>query len=60
MSSTIPPDMELLQIAEILKELDPIFRDCIIKQIHLMENFHKKSKEQNRGKKIPISECTKA
>jgi transcriptional regulator with XRE-family HTH domain len=45
MFSETPPDMELLQLTEIIKELDPIFRDCIIKQIHLMANLHRKSKE---------------
>lgn len=40
-----PPDAELLQITEIIKELDPIFRDCIIQQIKLIANLHKKSKE---------------
>jgi len=45
MFSETPPDTELLQLTEIIKELDPIFRECIIKQIHLMANLHKKSKE---------------
>jgi len=45
MFSETPPDTELLQLTEIIKELDPIFRDCIVKQIHLMANLHKKSKE---------------
>jgi transcriptional regulator with XRE-family HTH domain len=45
MFSETPPDMELLQLTEVIKELDPIFRECIIKQIHLMANLHKKSKE---------------
>ncbi|MCL2265429.1 MAG: helix-turn-helix domain-containing protein [Treponema sp.] len=40
-----PPDTELLQIIEIIKELDPVFRDCIIKQIHLMANLHRKCME---------------
>ena len=51
MFSETPPDTELLQITEIIKELDPVFRDCIIQQIKLMANLHKKSKE--RGKKTP-------
>lgn len=51
MFSETPPDAELLQVTEILKELDPIFRDCIIQQIKLMANLHKKSKE--RSKKTP-------
>jgi len=45
MFSETPPDAELLQITEIIKELDPVFRDCIIQQIKLMANLHKKSKE---------------
>ncbi|MDR0455564.1 MAG: helix-turn-helix domain-containing protein [Treponema sp.] len=45
MFSETPPDAELLQITEIIKELDPIFRDCIIQQIKLMANLHRKSKE---------------
>jgi len=45
MFSETPPDMELLQLTDIIKELDPIFRECIIKQIHLMANLHKKAKE---------------
>jgi transcriptional regulator with XRE-family HTH domain len=50
MFSETPPDVELLQVTEILKELDPIFRDCIIQQIKLMANLHRKSKERNKGK----------
>jgi len=45
MFSETPPDAELLQITEIIKELDPVFRDCIIQQIKLMANLHRKSKE---------------
>ena len=40
-----PPDVELLQLTEIIKELDPIFKECIVKQIHLMANLNKKSNE---------------
>jgi transcriptional regulator with XRE-family HTH domain len=43
-----PPDTELIQITDIIRELDPIFRDCIIQQIKLMANLHKKSKEQGQ------------
>jgi transcriptional regulator with XRE-family HTH domain len=46
MFSDTPPDAELLQIVDIIKELDPIFKDCVIKQIHLMANLHRKSKEE--------------
>ena len=54
MFSETPPDVELLQLTEIIKELDPVFRDCVIKQIHLMANLHSITKEgQNpvHGKK---------
>jgi transcriptional regulator with XRE-family HTH domain len=46
MFSESPPDVELLQLVEIIKELDPLFRDCIIQQIKLMANLHKKTKER--------------
>jgi len=56
MFSETPPDMELLQLTEIIKELDPVFRECVIKQIHLMANLHKKSKEsQNPAVQNKIS-----
>ncbi|MDR2314709.1 MAG: helix-turn-helix domain-containing protein [Spirochaetaceae bacterium] len=45
MFSENPPDAELIQITDILRELDPLFRDCIIQQIKLMANLHRKSKE---------------
>jgi hypothetical protein len=45
MFSESPPDVELLQLMDIIKELDPLFRDCIIQQIKLMANLHKKSKK---------------
>jgi len=47
MFSEPPPDMELMQLTEIIKELDPVFRDCIIKQIHLMANLYRKSKDDH-------------
>jgi transcriptional regulator with XRE-family HTH domain len=43
-----PPDAELVQITEIIRELDPIFRDCIIQQIKLMANLYRKSREQGQ------------
>jgi transcriptional regulator with XRE-family HTH domain len=43
-----PPDVELVQLMDIIKELDPLFRDCIIQQIKLMANLHRKSKEQGQ------------
>jgi transcriptional regulator with XRE-family HTH domain len=48
MFSESPPDVELLQLLDLIKELDPLFRDCIIQQIKLMANLHKKSKEKRR------------
>jgi transcriptional regulator with XRE-family HTH domain len=45
MFSDSPPDVELARLMEIIKELDPLFRECIIQQIKLMANLHKKSKE---------------
>jgi hypothetical protein len=45
MFSESPPDVELMQLIDIIKELDPLFRDCVIQQIKLMANLHKKSKE---------------
>jgi transcriptional regulator with XRE-family HTH domain len=48
MFSESPPDAELLQIVEMIKKLDPVFRDCVIQQIKLMANLHKKSKERSK------------
>ncbi|GHV86971.1 hypothetical protein AGMMS50255_2670 [Spirochaetia bacterium] len=42
MFSEPPPDVELDEIIGIIRELDPLFRDCIIKQIKLMANLHRK------------------
>jgi len=44
-----PPDVELLELVEIVKQLDPLFRECIIQQVKLMANLHRKSqgKEKN-------------
>jgi len=44
-----PPDVELMELVEIVKELDPLFRDCIIQQVRLMANLHRKSKERGAG-----------
>jgi transcriptional regulator with XRE-family HTH domain len=49
MFSQPPPDVELNQLMEIIKELDPLFREYIIQQIKLFASLHKKNKE--RGKK---------
>jgi transcriptional regulator with XRE-family HTH domain len=53
MFSENPPDVELMQLVEIINELDPLFRDCVIQQIKLMANLHKKSKEQRATAKKP-------
>jgi len=41
-----PPDVELEQLVEIIKELDPLFKEYIIQQIRQLANLHRKSKEQ--------------
>ena len=46
MFSAPPPDVELNQLVEIIRELDPLFREYIIQQIKLFANLHKKSKEK--------------
>jgi len=43
-----PPDVELLELVEIVKQLDPLFRDCIIQQVKLMANLHRKSQGKER------------
>jgi transcriptional regulator with XRE-family HTH domain len=49
------PDLELDELMAVVKQLDPLFKECIIQQIKLMANLHRKSKEgQNpapKGKK---------
>jgi len=44
-----PPDVELLELVEIVKQLDPLFRDCIIQQVKLMANLHRKSQGKGKG-----------
>ena len=51
MFSSPPPDVELDQLMEIIKELDPLFREYIIQQIKLLAGLHKKSKEQDKKSK---------
>ena len=51
MFSTTPPDVELNQLVDIIKELDPLFREYIIQQIKLFANLHRESKKQGKGKK---------
>jgi hypothetical protein len=48
MFSESPPDVELMQLVDIIKELDPLFRDCVIQQIKLMANLHRKNKEKRK------------
>ena len=57
MFSENPPDVELEELMGIIKELDPLFKECIIQQIKLMANLHKKSKqgqETAQVQKLPI------
>ncbi|MDR0599449.1 MAG: helix-turn-helix transcriptional regulator [Treponema sp.] len=42
------PDVELAQLMDIIRELDPLFRDCVVQQIKLMANLHRKSKDPGR------------
>jgi len=51
MFSSAPPDVELEQLVEIIKELDPLFKEYIIQQIKLFANLHKESKKQSKGNK---------
>jgi transcriptional regulator with XRE-family HTH domain len=46
------PDIELEELIGVIKQLDPLFKKCIIQQIKLMANLHRQSKEQ--GQKTPI------
>jgi len=45
------PDLELEQLIEIYKELDPLFREYIMLQIKQLLNVQKKNKEE--GKNCP-------
>ena len=51
MFSASPPDVELEQLVGIIKELDPLFREYIIRQIKLFADLHKKSKEKVKPEK---------
>jgi len=42
-----PSDVELLELMEIIKELDPLFREYIITQIKQLAALHRKSKKQD-------------
>jgi transcriptional regulator with XRE-family HTH domain len=48
MFSIPPPDVELEQLLEIIRGLDPLFRDYIIQQIKQLANLHRQSKEQGQ------------
>jgi transcriptional regulator with XRE-family HTH domain len=39
------PDIELDELVGVIKQLDPLFKECIIQQIKLMANLHRQSKE---------------
>jgi len=51
MFSATPPDVELEQLVDIIKELDPLFKEYIIQQIKLFANLHKENKKQGKGNK---------
>jgi len=42
-----PSDVELLELMEIIKELDPLFREYIITQIKQLAALHRKSKKHD-------------
>jgi len=46
MFNEAPSDVELLELMEIIKELDPLFREYIITQIKQLAALHRKSKRQ--------------
>ena len=50
MFSGPPPDVELEQLIEIYKELDPLFREYIILQIKQLLNVQKRSKKDESKK----------
>jgi hypothetical protein len=48
MFSETPPDIELEQLIEIIRELDPLFKNYIIQQIKNFANLHRQSKEKGQ------------
>ena len=46
MFSETPSDVELLELMEIIKELDPLFREYIITQIKQLAALHRKNRER--------------
>jgi transcriptional regulator with XRE-family HTH domain len=54
MFSETPPDVELEQLIEIIRELDPLFKDYIIQQIKNLAKLHRQSK--GKGQEAPRKE----
>jgi transcriptional regulator with XRE-family HTH domain len=48
MFSSPPPDMELNQLIEIYKELDPLFKEFILQQIKQLLSVQKRNKEKTK------------
>jgi transcriptional regulator with XRE-family HTH domain len=46
MFSSPPPDMELNQLIEIYKELDPLFKEFIVQQMKQLLSVQKRNKEE--------------
>ena len=44
MFSEAPSDVELLELMDIIKELDPLFREYIVTQIRQLAALHRKNK----------------
>jgi len=43
-----PPDVEMEQLVNIIRELDPLFREYIITQIKSLASLHRESKERQK------------
>ena len=50
------PDPELLELLDIVEELDPIFKACIIQQVKLMANLHRMSRAKAEREKAERQE----
>jgi len=46
-----PPNVELMELMDIIKELDPLFREYLISQIKSLASLHKKNKERERKRR---------
>jgi transcriptional regulator with XRE-family HTH domain len=46
-----PPDIEVEQLVDLIKGLDPLFKEYIIQQIKQFANLHKKNKEGQNSHK---------